>query len=112
MIVKCRNCERDFWRYRRDHPPRGFCSQPCHDMYVFPEPERAPQTPQQVMLAIRRHRRDAHGVDSALPYFDCAVCDELEGLYAGALGHYLEHPEFPIGLDGPGQQVLLTEASA
>ena len=30
-ISRCSHCDRFYWRYRTDHPPRGFCSTDCHD---------------------------------------------------------------------------------
>ena len=29
MISLCHSCHTNYWRYRRDHPPRGYCSYPC-----------------------------------------------------------------------------------
>jgi hypothetical protein len=100
MIVRCRHCERFYWRYRPDHPPRFYCSVICHDVRGLPKPAARPSTPQAILGEIRLHRRLIHDTDSILVAFDdCETCEELEGLYNQSLGFYMDHPELPASPD-------------
>ena len=97
LIRRCLHCQRFYWRYRRDHPPRFFCSIPCQEMRGQAKALVLPRTPRALLAEIHHHRRLFHGTDSILPAFeDCERCEELQGLYSESLGWYLEHPEEPL----------------
>lgn len=95
MITRCRHCDVHFWRYRRDHPPRSFCSVACHDAHAEGKPAHAPDLPQDILAEMYRHRQFTHGMDrrSILTWFDCETCERLEERYNLSLAFYLEHPD-------------------
>lgn len=96
MITRCRHCERCYWRYRPDHPPRFFCSVACHDARGHVRAAEMPRKPRTLLVEMHSHRRLFHGVDSILTVFeDCEKCEELECLYLLSLAFYTEHPESP-----------------
>jgi hypothetical protein len=85
MIATCRHCHGVFWRYRKDHPPAGFCSVPHAELGPTKRPEAIPLHPSDVVLLMRQHRRLEHGSDSLLTQFDCERCEQIEELYAESL---------------------------
>jgi hypothetical protein len=92
MITHCRHCDVYYWRYRRDHPPRSFCSVACHDAHAEGKPAHVPEPPQDILAEMVRHRGFTHGTDSILKWFDCEACERLEERYNLSLAFYLEHP--------------------
>jgi hypothetical protein len=85
-IVQCTHCPRYYWSFRSDFPPKGYCSQKCYD-----ERRRAgaklppPEAPQNILMAMYRHRLDTHESTSILADFECEECERLEGSYAESL---------------------------
>lgn len=90
MIANCQSCHRPFWRYRRDYPPKGFCSLPCFAVgRKSGPPEAPPIRPEAVLFNMRAHRRSDHGTTSILGWFpDCPLCEELETDYAASLEYH------------------------
>jgi len=87
-VVLCRCCKNHYWRYRRDHPPAGYCSVPHAELGMKRKPGIAPRTPESIMREMRRHRIEIHGDPDPLEWWeDCAICDELEGAYAESLSY-------------------------
>jgi len=93
MIATCRSCHQAFWRYRRDHPPSGFCSLSCHAAGPT-KPKRddvLPPKPDVVLANMVRHRLYFHFTTSLLGWYaDCATCEELETDYAASLEYHWE----------------------
>jgi hypothetical protein len=84
MIRKCPRCKRWYWRWRPDHPPRRYCSVPCHE-HTKPAAETK-ESPHTVLLMMHAHRLRAHATASVIDWFDdCETCARLEGRYAEAL---------------------------
>jgi hypothetical protein len=84
MIRRCRNCDRFYWRWRRDHPPPRYCSIPCAD-HIEPAADTK-ESPHAVLLMMHAHRLRAHRTASVIDWFDdCETCARLEGRYAEAL---------------------------
>jgi hypothetical protein len=93
MIAKCRRCETYFWRYRRDHPPPGYCSVVCHEERGrSPVMEQPPRTAREVLRDMYSHRRRDHDSYSILAWYDCGICDRLEAEYSQSLSWYMDHP--------------------
>ena len=90
-ICKCRNCKRWYWKYRADCWPRGFCGDPCKEIFHHHPPnlERVPDIPSQCLLRMRSHRLIEHGCDSVLGSYDCDRCEELECEYADSLRFHM-----------------------
>lgn len=90
MIRTCRFCKRPYWRYRRDYPPRFFCSLPCFEASrVEGDGVAIPQLPAVILAAMREHRLQVHGTTSPLCWYSCKRCEQLEGDYAASLQwHY------------------------
>jgi hypothetical protein len=88
VIAQCKYCRAPFWRYRRDHPPAGFCSLPCHDERRKPKLEPPPPEPHVVIRRMREHNRLIHNVDSPLLEWDCASCRKLEAEYAASIDYH------------------------
>jgi hypothetical protein len=89
MIGVCRACKSTYWRYRKDHPPSGYCSVPCHDGATTPP---APPDPHIVLALLRSHMRGTHQTNSLLIWPDCACCEALQARYAEALNGYVAEP--------------------
>jgi hypothetical protein len=87
VIVQCRRCKQAYTRYRRDHPPSGYCSNDCHDRAKGQKPAAAPRQPSAVLLDIINHRRIVHGTTDLIEWFECRACDALEGEHAFSI-HY------------------------
>lgn len=88
MIARCNHCQTLFWRYRRDHPPKGFCSIPCHDLAQEKARDREdtrPPEPHVVIRRMREHNRLIHNIDSPLLQWDCEGCRRLEAEYAASI---------------------------
>ncbi len=83
----CQNCGNHFWRYRRDHPPKGFCSLPCADG-LKPAGEIS-IWPRAALQQMHRHLLAVHGTNSVLQWFDCDECDRLQAQYAASLAFYV-----------------------
>lgn len=79
------DCKLPYWRYRKDHPPSGYCSVPCHDHHRESKASHAAENPQVVLLRMMEHRRIKHNTDSVLTWFDCEECEILEGRYSQSL---------------------------
>lgn len=88
MIALCKHSHNPFWRYRRDHPPKGFCSLPCHDEHGKPKEEPIPPEPHVIVRRMREHNRLIHNVDSALLEWHCPACERLEAEYAASIEHH------------------------
>jgi hypothetical protein len=103
MIGTCRHCHQYYWRYRRDHPPKGFCSLPHFEA----GPKKAtsspaPLKPDVLISEWRSHRIADHGDSHFLQDFECDTCDYYEDRYAESLGYWLEHPVVsPDRIAGP-----------
>jgi len=95
MIAHCRHCHNAFWRYRRDYPPKGFCSVPCAQAGPAHITDAAalaivPPRPETVLINFRTHRKLAHDGASILHWFpDCAACNELDADYAASLAYWI-----------------------
>jgi hypothetical protein len=89
MIVGCRHCHAPYWRYRRDHPPPGFCSVTCREQRGQARPaEPPPPEPRVILRRMREHNRLIHNVDSALLAWGCEGCAELDAEYAESLEYH------------------------
>lgn len=89
-ISNCKRCGSSFWRYRRDWPPKGFCSLPCSLAKGEPTPA---ETPAQILAKWRGHRTAAHGDSHFIQFHNCDTCEWFEEKYSESLGYYMEHPE-------------------
>ena len=85
-VSDCSHCGNPYWRFRRDHPPSGYCSVTCFEARRSgkkkPEP---PALPQDVLMLMYRHRLQIHNSTSILADFDCEECERMEGVYAESL---------------------------
>jgi hypothetical protein len=88
VIASCRHCHRAYWRYRRDHPPAGFCSTPHAELGGKGTPRGVPQLPQEIRLQMQVHRREEHFGCTPLEWHDCARCEELEAAYADSISYH------------------------
>ena len=89
MISLCHSCHTNYWRYRKDHPPRGFCSYPCYVAGPQKVKPPAPLLPAQVLELMKTHRGHVHNTDSILQFFDCEICESLEEQYAESIQYYV-----------------------
>lgn len=86
-ITACRSCKAMYWRFRKDHPPSGFCSTACAQAKRVKDAD--PPVPSEVLWQMRTHRLDIHKSTSILEWFECETCSDLEKLYAKSLQfHY------------------------
>ncbi len=84
-ISTCHHCTRSYWRFRKDHPPRGYCSNECHDDHAAGKgPEREPP-PEKIKWQMQAHRAGIHGSPSLVPWYDCLRCEELEEQFAASV---------------------------
>lgn len=85
MIPLCRRCGRRYWRYKRDHPPSGYCSVSCatkQGRLEAPEQVNASD----VLAKIRLHRSQVHNTRELVRWWDgCATCEILEMQYVAML---------------------------
>jgi hypothetical protein len=86
-VCVCRECGNAFPRYRRDHPPKGFCSVACHDEHAKAHPPYTPgRIPLFVVSLIKEHLDKMHHTADVNAWFDgCVECDRLQASYAQAL---------------------------
>jgi hypothetical protein len=89
MICACQSCHVNFWRYRRDWPPPGFCSLPCMEVGPKKLAPPPPILPEDVLIQIRVHRWDIHATSSILTQYECSRCEELEAEYAEAITYHV-----------------------
>jgi hypothetical protein len=94
MICNCQHCHHSFWRYRRDHPPKSFCSVPCFNAGPVARKSAAaelvvPPRPETVLADFRSHRLLAHACSNILSWVpDCSLCNEFEADYAASLEYW------------------------
>jgi len=71
-----RHCATPYWRYRGDHPKKGFCSNPCGEQHAEQRrhPVTVPDKPEVVMRRIKDHNRLTHDADSSMIAWDCNAC--------------------------------------
>ena len=83
-IAVCSNskCKRAYWRYRKDHPPKRFCSVVCSQARRQVEEVEAPA---KILQKVYAHRLLAHGSSDILMYWGCEICDELDTEYRDSL---------------------------
>lgn len=84
-ISQCRHCDKAYWRWRKDHPPRGFCSTLCRDQQATGTPPDREDTPETCIWRIRQHLHAYHDDTGMITWYDCDVCEELEEKYAASL---------------------------
>lgn len=88
-VQNCGHCKTPYWRFRGDHPPKGFCSTPCHDLKKAGKKEERPQLPENALRAMMAHRAEKHGSSDVLGWYDCSECENLEKAYSESLEwHY------------------------
>ena len=85
MIGTCQHCHSPFWRYRKDHPPAGFCSISHAELGPRKPSKPVPLSPAELVAMMRDHRAEVHESTSLLQEFYCERCDELEEAYAASL---------------------------
>lgn len=78
----CPTCNRNFWHYRGDFPPRPYCSWACYDARRRKVPKPQYEKAADVLEAFRDHRVSAHQCADVTTWFDCEVCDRFEERYA------------------------------
>lgn len=84
-VPACTFCKRFYWRFRPDHPPKGYCSVKCReDRKEGRTPDRE-EKPEVIVWKMRQHRLAVHATTSMLTWFDCETCEELEAKYAASL---------------------------
>ena len=93
MIATCRHCLCGYWRYRRDHPPSGYCSIPHaelgpHKKQGAPKPDK----PDICLFNFRAHRISVHRDRSFLQDYECPECETLQGLYVESMSYWIDHP--------------------
>lgn len=94
MICTCLFCHRPFWRFRRDWPPRGYCSWPCS---LTPAAIiEVPRLPQDVLLKLRLHHKLDHNENSILCWPDCETCEQIEQEYAAALSFHYQQQQVAL----------------
>jgi hypothetical protein len=96
LISACSNCHRCYWRYRRTHPPSGFCSLLCQEVKLISRQQlRAgkdgdgPGIPAAILELIRSHHRIFHRNAPDDDWPDCAECERLEALHAAAIAWHM-----------------------
>jgi hypothetical protein len=102
MIATCLHCHAPYWRYRRDHPPAGFCSNPHAAAGAKRKPGHTPVLPEEILREMRHHRFEAHMTTSPLTWHNCERCDELEGAYAESLMYHVSRISAEIASDQRG----------
>ena len=95
MIGKCRHCAGLYWRFRKDHPPPGFCSLPHAEQHAEqkPKPAVVPDEPATVMKRLRDHNRLFHNADSSMLAWNCKGCERLQEEYAESLRYHFPRLE-------------------
>jgi hypothetical protein len=87
-VSLCTNseCKRAYVRFRRDHPPAGFCSVGCKEAHAKRHPRYDPERiPAFFVSLIRDHLEKAHHTSDVNAWFDCAECDRIQAAYAESL---------------------------
>lgn len=83
-VVACGHCRMWYWRYNGQHPPSGYCSLLCYESR-----KRKASTPlfsaPYYRAKIQEHRREFHGTDDVLAWFDCPGCERIEAEYQRSL---------------------------
>lgn len=105
MITQCQNpdCKRFFWRWRKDHPPKGHCSVSCYEDHR-PKKSLRPDKPANILHSMYRHRADVHLSTSILAWFDCAECERLEGIYRESLDWHTAKVSEEIALNARSRE--------
>jgi hypothetical protein len=92
-ISTCKHCKGAFWRYRSDHPPKGYCSVPHAELgpakKVLNPP---PLKPDAVLFEYRAHRISIHRDQFYLQDYDCEECERIWGVYIESMSFWLDHP--------------------
>ena len=93
-IAECRHCKTTYWRFRRDHPPSGYCSLPHAELGPAKKKpmEPAPPKPDIVLFEYRSHRITEHRDRYFIQDHKCEECDRLEAIYADSMGYWIDHP--------------------
>lgn len=82
-VVRCGHCSVFYSRYRRDHPPSGYCSLLCFESRrrkKIPVPQ-----PGELLSRMRQHRQEVHGSLDLTQWYDCPECERIESQYAESL---------------------------
>jgi hypothetical protein len=83
-VLKCGTCKNWYWRYPAMPAPAGYCRFQCWS-------ERAKRKTSPLFTAlyyrgkIQQHRREVHGTDDYLAWFDCEGCERIESEYRASL---------------------------
>jgi hypothetical protein len=82
-VIRCGHCRAYYVRYRRAHPPAGYCSVGCFENR---RRKKIKPPPAGFLLSLmRQHRKDAHGTNDLTQWFNCPECERIEARYAAAL---------------------------
>ena len=84
-ISQCRHCDKAYWRWRPDHPPKGFCSVLCRELCKAGATPDREETPEVAIWRIRQHLLAYHDDTNMTTWHNCDTCEELEEKYAAAL---------------------------
>ncbi len=91
-ISECRHCHTAYWRYRKDHPPRGYCSTPHADAGPAKKREPKPPKPDVALFEYRAHRITEHRDPHYLQWYDCRECERMEQIYSDSMAYWIDHP--------------------
>lgn len=87
-----------YWKYRRDHPPAGYCSLPHAELgpakKVLNPP---PAKPDVVLFEYRAHRISIHRDRYFLQDYDCSECERIQGVYLESMAFWIDHPMWSGG---------------
>ena len=95
MICTCQFCKQPFWRYRRDWPPKGFCSWPCSLTPAEPI-VTVPELPGVILHKLRQHHSFAHSESSILSWPDCETCEQIERDYNESLNFHFQQAQAAV----------------
>ena len=89
-IQLCSHCKSPYWRFRGDHPPKGFCQVSCRDEKLAGKKRSIPPLPENALRSIMEHRRERHQCTDILMWFECIECEALEKVYAEAIEYHYD----------------------
>jgi len=89
-IQLCSHCKSPYWRFRGDHPPKGFCQVSCRDEKLAGKKQPIPPLPENALRSIMEHRRERHQCTDILMWFECVECEALEKVYAEAIEYHYD----------------------
>jgi len=89
-VQLCAHCKLPYWRFRGDHPPKGYCQVSCYEAKKAGRSDNTPPLPENALRAIVEHRTVMHGSPDILARYECERCEELEVKYAESIEWHVD----------------------